>query len=436
MSKSAPSADNSVLKTRLPNGLTVVLKPMHHAPVASFWIWYRVGSRNERPGHTGIAHWVEHMMFKGTPHFPPGTLDRTVSREGGRWNAFTWLDFTAYYETLPADRIDLALRLESDRMVNTIMTGEATESERTVILSERHMYENQPMFLLGEELQAAAFRVHSYHHEVIGDEADLLTMSRDDLYQFYQRYYAPDNATAVVVGDFDPQEMLAKINDHFGRLPAANAPAPVIRPEPPQRGERQVTRHGPGDTTLLMHAWKAPAANDPDYYPLALLNAAFTGGGSLGMFGGGGSNKSSRLYRALVSADLAVAVHGSVTPTIDPYLITIVCVLHPAADLAALESALDAEIGRLATHPLTIEELGKARKRARVQFVRAGESITGQAQLLGMGEAALGDYAWAEKALARLEAVTLDDIERVRARWLNSATRTVARYVPDNGAQE
>lgn len=422
--------EQTVFKTQLDNGLTVVLKQMHHAPVASFWVWYRVGSRNEKPGHTGSAHWVEHMMFKGTPLFPPGTLDRAVSREGGRWNAFTWIDFTAYYETLPAERIDLALRLESDRMVNAIITAEATESERTVILSERHMYENQPLFLLYEEVQAAAFRVHPYHHEVIGDEVDLETLSRDDLHAFYGRHYAPNNAIVVVVGAFEREEMLAKIAAHFGKLPAGPAPTPVTRREPPQNGERRVTLHGPGDTTYLLYAYKAPAADDPDYYPLALLNAAFAGGGSLGMFGGGGSNKSSRLYQALVSTGLAVGVSGGLTPTVDPFLYNLLAVLHPNAALPDLERALDAEIERLATHPLTQAELDKALKRARVQFVQAGESITGQAQMLGMAEAVVGDYRWFETALEKLSAVTLADIERVRARYLRPTNRTVGRYIP------
>ena len=218
---------SNIHKSTLDNGLTVVLKEMHHAPVTTFFVWYRVGSRNEKPGYTGISHWVEHMMFKGTPQFPGGTLDRAVSREGGRWNAFTWLDFTAYYETMPADRIDLALRLEADRMVNTIMEPDITETERTVIISERHMYENYPTFLLSEELQAAAFRVHPYHHEVIGDEVDLTTMSREDLYQHYRRFYAPNNAIAVAVGDFDTGKMLARITEH-SRARLALAPGLAV----------------------------------------------------------------------------------------------------------------------------------------------------------------------------------------------------------------
>lgn len=421
----------SVTKTRLANGLTVLLKEMHHAPVISFWVWYKVGSRNEKPGITGSAHWVEHMMFKGTPTFPAGTLDQAVSREGGRWNAFTWLDFTAYFETLPADRIELALKIESDRMVNATMAPADTESERTVIISERHMYENQPMFVLNEELNAAAFRVHPYHHEVIGDQVDLETMTRDDLYAFYRQHYAPNNATVVVVGDFETDAMLALVERYFGEIPAGPPIPSVTRMEPPQKGERRVDVRGPGDTAYLVHAYKAPDATDDDYFALALLNAAFAGGS---FFGGGTTNKSSRLYRALVSAELAVAVSGRSAATVDPYLYSIVAVVHPERTLDEVEAALDAEVARLATEPITAEELEKALKRAKVQFVMAGESITGQAQMLGMSESVVNDYRWAETALERLEAVTLEDIERVRRRYLRPETRTVGRYVPNAGA--
>lgn len=419
-----------VLKTTLSNGLTVVLKEMHHAPVTSFWVWYRVGSRNERPGLTGASHWVEHLMFKGSPQFPPGTLDRLVSREGGRFNAFTWLDFTAYYEVMPADRIDLALRLEADRMAYALLNEEDVASERTVILSERHMYENHPHFLLGEEVQAAAFRVHSYHHEVIGDEADLLTMTRDDLHHHYRRYYAPGNATVVVVGDFQTDQMLSRIRELYGSLPAGEPLPFVARPEPLQRGERRVTVTGPGDTAYLDVAYHAPAATQPDFYPLVLLNAAFAGGGSLGFFGGGGTNKSSRLYKALVATELAVSAGGSVAPTADPYLYGISAVARSGRSLAEVEAALDAELERLAREPITQAELDKARKRAKAQFVMAGDSVSGQGQMLGMAETIAGDYRWFENVLDNLQAVTLADLERVRQQYLRRENRTVGWYVP------
>ena len=424
-----------IRKTTLGNGLTVVLREMHHAPVASFWIWYRVGSRNEKPGHTGVSHWVEHMMFKGSPAFPPGTLDRTVSRLGGRFNAFTWIDFTAYFETMPSEHIGLSLELEADRMVNAFMDEDAVNSERTVILSERHMYENQPMFLLHEELTSAAFRVHPYHHEVIGDEVDLTTMTTGDLRSYYRRHYAPINAVVVVAGDFDGEEMLERIDRHFGAIPASEPVAPVLRQEPPQRGERRVTVSGPGDAAYLVHAYRAPAANDPDFYPLVLLNAAFAGGSSLGFFAGAGSNKSSRLYKALVAAGLAASASGSMTPTIDPFLYRISAVARPGRSLAEIETALDAALARLAAEAIAQNELEKALKRAKAQFVMASESVTGQGQMIGMSEMVAGDYSWFEETLEQLSAVTLEDVERVRRQYLRPENRTVGWYVPSgNGS--
>ncbi|MCL4804509.1 MAG: insulinase family protein [Anaerolineae bacterium] len=422
---------STVLKTTLANGLTVLLKEMHHAPVTTFMVWYRVGSRNEVPGRTGVSHWVEHMMFKGTPQFPGDVMEKMISREGGVWNAFTWLDYTAYYETMPSDRIDLALRLEADRMINTLMEPEEVESERTVILSERAMYENQPRFLLDEEMTAAAFRVHPYHHEVIGDTADLQSMTRDDLYAHYRRHYSPTNAIAVVVGDFDTNSMLGQIEALYGSIPAGEATAPVRRSEPVQAGERRVIVNGPGDTAYLTFAYRVPGATHPDYPALTLLNAAFAGGSSLGMFGGGGSNRSSRLYKALVSTELAAGAYGSLAPTIDPFLYTISAVVRAGRSLSEVETALEAELARLATEPITANELAKALKRARAHFVMAGESISGQAQLIGAAEATTGDYQWFESVLERLGKVTLDDIERVRRAYLHRRNRTIGWYEPD-----
>ncbi|MCA9929222.1 MAG: insulinase family protein [Anaerolineales bacterium] len=420
-----------VIKKVLANGLTVLLQEMNHAPVASFMVWYRVGSRHEKPGITGISHWVEHMMFKGTPAFPNGSLDRLISREGGYNNAFTWLDYTAYYETLPAHRIELALQIEADRMVHTRMTPKEVEAERTVILSERGMYENDPRFALNEELTAAAFRVHPYHHEIIGDVSDLTTMTRDDLYGFYRSYYAPNNAIVVVVGDFEAESMLSRIEGQFGDLPMGEPLPPVVRQEPVQKGERRVAVNGADPTSHLVVAYRAPAADHPDYFPLTLLNAALAGGSSLGMFGGGGSNKSCRLYKALVDTDLAVNVSGSLVPTIDPFLYAISAVVRNGHTAAEVEAALDAELVRLATEPMSQVELDKALKRAKAEFVLSSESMTGQAQLLGMAEAVVGDYRWFETVLGRLTAVSLSDIERVRQTYLQKRNRVVGWYEPE-----
>jgi len=417
-----------ISKTDLDNGLTIVLKEMHHAPVISFMVWYRVGSRNEVPGQTGISHWVEHMMFKGTRQFPASRLDRLISREGGQWNAFTWLDFTAYYETLPAHRIDLALELESDRLVNLRMDAADVEAERRVIISERQMYENDPHFQLNEALSAMAFRVHPYHHEVIGDLVDLQTMSQLDLFEYYRRNYVPNNAIVVVVGDFESSEMLAKIDAFFGGIPAGETAVPITRQEPEQKGERRLTIEGTDETAYLIYAFRAPAATNPDFFPLVLLNAALAGGGSLGMFGSINSNKSSRLYKAMVDTELAAAASGSLMPTVDPHLYTINVVARHGRSLDEIEAALQAELDRLYVDPVTPYELEKALKQAKAEFVLAGESITGQAQLLGMAEAVAGDYRWYETVLNKLRAVSLADIERVRSAYLRNRSLTVGRY--------
>lgn len=421
---------SAVTKTSLENGLTVVLKEMHHAPVASFWVWYRVGSRNELPGITGASHWVEHMMFKGSAKFPPGSIERLISREGGRFNAFTWIDFTAYFETLPSEQIDLALQIESDRMANAIMTEEAVDSERTVIISERQMYENQPTFLLREELTSAAFRVHPYHHEIIGDEVDLRSMDREDLTNHYRKFYAPNNAVVVSAGDFETSAMMDRIQKLFGDIKPAEPAQPVVRQEPKQRGQRRVTVKGPGETSYITYAFRSPPALHEDFLPLVLLNAAYAGGSSLGIFSGGTTNKSSRLYKALVSTDLAAAVSAGAAPTIDPYLYSITAVARPQVSLDEIEEALKAELARLETEPVNAEELGKALKRAKAQFVLAAESVTGQGQMLGMAEAVAGDYHWYENTLEALGQITLDDLMRVQKTYLQADNCTVGLYKP------
>ncbi len=322
-------------RARLRNGLQVLLKEIHTAPITSVWIWYRVGSRNERAGQTGVSHWVEHMQFKGTPTFPPGHLDRAISREGGLWNAMTWLDWTAYYETLPSDRVDLALRLEADRMSQSLFANKDVTSERTVIISERQGHENEPTFRLSEEMQAAAFRVHSYHHEVIGDVADLASMTRDDLYSHYRRYYLPNNAILAVAGDFQWRPMLARIRELFGGLAPAAAPPQSTRPEPAQRGERRVSVEGPGETAYVEVAYHVPPASDPEFFPLIVLDSVLSGPSNFNLFGAGISNKTSRLYRALVETELAASVGGGMAATIDPYLYSIVATVRQREDSRA-----------------------------------------------------------------------------------------------------
>ncbi len=201
---------------KLDNGLTILTKEMHHVPLVSQWVWYRVGSRNEPHGKSGISHWVEHMQFKGTPAYPINVLDKEISRDGGIWNAMTSLDWTAYFETMPAHKLDIALQLEADRMRNSLFDVQETELERTVVISEREGNENEPLFRLGEAVQKAAFQKHTYRHQVIGEMQDLKSITRDDLYAYYRAHYTPNNALIALAGDFHTSEVLDKYAQLYG----------------------------------------------------------------------------------------------------------------------------------------------------------------------------------------------------------------------------
>jgi zinc protease len=422
---------NGVYKSRLKNGLTFLLKEVHTAPVISWWVWYRVGSRHERPGHTGISHWVEHMMFKGTRRFPGESADRAIARDGGFRNAMTWIDWTAYFETMPADKIDFAMRLEADRMRRALFPPKEVDAERTVIISERQGYENNPTFRLAEEVQAAAFRVHPYHHEVIGDLADLHSMTRDDLYGHYRRYYAPNNAIAVAVGDFKTREMRARLERLFGAYPPQPRPSLAPRPEPEQKGERRVVVTGEGETAYLEVAYHAPSATDADFYPMVALDSILAGASSFNVFGGGGtSNKSSRLYRALVEKGLAATVSGGLNPTVDPYLYSIFCTVRQGQTPPAVEEALDVEVDRVLNAPVTADELAKAVKQARAMFAYGSESVTNQGFWLGFTEV-FDTHAWFENYLARLAAVTVADVQRVAQKYLARTNRTIGYFIPE-----
>lgn len=411
----------------LDNGLTVLLKEQHNAPVISWWVLYRIGSRNERTGTTGVSHWVEHMMFKGTEQFPGSILDKMISRLGGSWNAQTSMDYTAYYETMPADQIDLALRLEADRMMNAQFVEDEVASERTVIISERQGAENSPMFWLGEELRAAAFRVHGYHHEIIGDMTDLHTMTRDDLYGHYKHHYMPNNAIAVAVGDFKTEDMLKRINELYGSIPAGEKPNLFVRQEPEQMGERRVVVERPGSTAFLEIGYRAPAATEDDWFKLAILNSVLTGPSGLG--GGSIDNKTSRLYKALVETELAVDVDGGLLPSIDPYLYDLVVVLRDGQELATVEAALNEQIERVVNENITQAELDKAHKQARALFAYSTERVTSQAFWLAFAEN-FHSYTWFDDYIKRLEAVTIQDVREVAEKYLRPQNRTVGWFVP------
>jgi zinc protease len=414
------------------NGLKVLLKEIHTAPLVSSWLWYRVGSRDEVTGHTGISHWCEHMQFKGTPNFPPSILDRAVSRDGGMWNAFTYFDWTTYFETMPTNKIDLGLRLEADRMVNSLFDEKEIASERTVVISEREGNENEPIFLLGEAVQNAAFRVHPYHHEIIGDTTDLRSINRDDLYRHYRAYYVPNNAVMSVAGDFKTGEMLARIREFYEQIPAGPIPPRIARPEPITRGEHRLTVEGPGETTYLDISYHAPAANDPDFFPVTVLDSLLSGPSSLNMFGGGGiSNKTSRLYRALVEKELAVSVSGGLSATDDPFLYSFVMTIHPKHKPEEVLAAFDDEIKRIQDQRIPVREITRAIKQARALFAYGSENITNQAFWLGHAEM-FSTYDWFLTYLDNLAKVTPADLQKAAQKYLCPQNRVVGSYFPIN----
>ncbi|MBN1955485.1 MAG: insulinase family protein [Anaerolineae bacterium] len=418
-----------IVKTRLENGLQVVLKESHTAPVSSFWVWYRVGSGRERPGITGISHWVEHMLFKGTPRWPRGTADRTISREGGIWNAFTWYDYTAYFATLPAAKIGLEIEIEADRMVNTLFDPQEVETERTVIISERQGAENDPLFLLNEKVMAAAFRVHAYGHDTIGHLDDLEKMTRDDLYHHYCTYYVPNNAVAVAVGDFDSDQMLELIQQQFGSLAAGEANGSATPAEPSQQEERRVVLEGDGTTAYLGVVFHTPPATAADFYPLVVMDSILSGASGMSALSGASTNKSSRLYRALVDTELATQVSGSLIPTVDPFVYSLTVTARKGQSLERVEERMVQELQRIAAEPISPRELEKSIKQAKAQFAYSSESVTGQASWLGWAEI-LADYTWFQEYLDNLEQVTLQDVQRVAAKYLQRSNSTSGWYLP------
>lgn len=421
---------SEVRETIFDNGLKVLTRELHNAPVASFWVWYRVGSRNEVLGITGAAHWVEHMMFKGTQKLAKGDVFKIVTRNGGVNNAFTWLDYTAYYETLPSDRLDIAIEMEADRMVNARFDPDEVASERTVIISEREGHENDPGFWLAEEMQATSYKVHPYHHETIGWKADLQRMTRDDLYNFYKKYYAPNNATVVAVGDFDTDKLLEKLQDTFGKIPrGADIPVLAIE-EPEQAGERRVTVKRPGAAPYFMASFKSPRATDPDFYATMMLAGVLGGSSGLAM-GRTSPGRSTRLYRALVEKGLTVDAGVFYRPMLDPYLFQVSATARPGVSLEKVEKGVLAELEKIANSPITDREFEKVLKQTRAQYVYGEDGVGNHGYRLGMLDI-VASWKMYDTFLENLEKVTKDDVQRVAKKYLSESNRTVGWFVPTN----
>jgi zinc protease len=403
-----------------------------HAPVVSLWVWYHVGGRNEVPGTTGMSHFLEHMLFKGTTKHPKGDLDRLLARYGAQWNAFTSEDVTCYFETVPKAHYRTALELESDRMRNALISIEETEAERTVIVSEREGYENDPSFLLGEELQAVAFSRHTYGQGVIGSKDEIKLMTRDGLYAHYRRFYAPNNAYVVVTGDDEPERLIEDAAVAFGPLePSHDLGEPPKAPEPVQHGERRiVVRRAGGTLPIVMMAFRAPRATDPRAAALSALAVALAGT-STGS--DGASGRSSRLHRALVETGLATDVDASFQLMKDPYLFLADATLRPGVKHADVERVLLEELAKVATDPVGDAEFERVRRQLLAATAFNTDTITWRSyrcgQLLSTGAAnSIGE--WYEK----LAAVTREQIRDAARDILIERARNVGWFVPENTA--
>ena len=428
----APAAPPHVHEEILENGLRVLVQEIHTAPLASVWCWYRVGSKDESPGLTGVSHWVEHMNFKGTTNIPRDKVKGIIEQFGGYWNGYTWIDQTTYTETATRDALDRMLFIESERMANCLYDPADCESERTVIISELQGGENDPDTLLDQELTASAFRAHSYRHPTIGWLADLQSMTRDDLYGYYRRFYVPNNATLVIVGDVDTKEAMRKAVHHFGRI----APGAVTRrpatTEPEQLGERRVTVSREGTTAYLKLGYHAPALGDADFFPMLMLDAVLTGAKGLNLWASFRTpppQKSARLYRALVNTGLASSVMGGIIPTQDPFLYTISITATEGTPLARVEEAATAEIDRVRAEGVTEAELAKARYQLRARSVFENDSITNIAHQLGYFET-IASWRLFQSMRERIDAVTVEQVSAAAAARLTSSNRTVGWFDP------
>ncbi|MBN2048231.1 MAG: insulinase family protein [Anaerolineaceae bacterium] len=422
---------NSFKRVTLKNGLVVLLKEIHTVPLVSNWLWYRVGSRNERQGLTGISHWVEHMQFKGTELFPAGVLDKAISRDGGFWNAMTYLDWTAYFETMPADKVDLGFQLEADRMIHSFYDLEEVESERSVIISELEGGKNSPLTRLNEAVQQHCFDLHPYRNEVIGSVEDLRSITRDDLFSHYRSFYNPRNAVVAVAGDFKTDSVLRRIEELFGDIPGSALAEEPIELEAPLNEERRVDVEGPGETAYLLVAYRAPRANSRDFFILTLLDSILSGPTSLNLFSAGITNRTSRLYDKLVMGNQAVSVFGSLSATIDPYIYDVLVTIHPQSSHEAVLALFDEEVDRLQNELISMDEVRQAVKQQRALFAYGSENITNQAFWMGFSEM-FAQYEWFERFIDEINSVTPDELQRVAQEYLQPARRVVGRYLPVN----
>jgi zinc protease len=410
----------SVLAATLDNGLRVLLLEDHRSPIVSFQVWYRVGSRNEERGRTGIAHFLEHMLFKGTPKYGRGQFARLVEQNGGQDKAFTSQDVTSYYVNITADKLDLVVDLESDRMVNALLDPKEIDSERQVVIEERRTRtEDDPNGFLGEEVGALAFHAHPYGQPIIGWMEDINRITPEEIRAVYKTYYQPNNAIVVAVGAFKAPALLDKIKEHFGRIPRAPAPPAVTAKEPVQNGQRRVLVQKEAQLPIVYLAYHVPNQTSPDAPALEMLSTILSSG------------RSSRLYRSLIyDRQLALDAGGDYSWfSFDPNLFWFWATAMPGQTPETLEKELLAEMDKLGKEPVTDVELQRARNQIEAAFVFQEDSVHRRASLLARFET-IGGHALKDTYLERIRAVTAADVQRVARAYFLEQRKNVGVLLP------
>jgi len=405
----------------LSNGLKVILVEEHKTPVVTSQVWYRVGSRYEVPGWTGLSHLLEHMMFKGTPKYGKGDFSRIVAKNGGTENAFTGQDYTAYFENLSSDRIGLSLELESDRMVNLLMDPKEFDLEREVVKEERRLRtEDDPKSYLIEQMYLVTFLTHPYRFPVIGWMEDINRLTPEDALRHYRTYYRPNNATLVVVGDIEPKALLPKIKEYFEKIPRGSDPPPPISYEPAQKGERRIVIKREAQLPFVFLGYHVPNYPNPDAYPLKVLATILSAG------------KSSRLYQSLVyEKKIALDTGGEYDPmTADPELFYFYGMTQPGQTLEALEKGLYEVIERLKNQPVSDKELQKAKNQLEAEFIFSQDSNFYQAMQIGTAETIGAGVGYLENYVDHIRKVTAQDVMRVAKKYLYEDNRTVGILIP------
>jgi zinc protease len=419
----SPSQQFPVTTRTLKNGMKVLVQPDHSIPNVALYIFYRIGSRNEHPGTTGLSHFFEHMMFNGAKKYGPGELDKVMEANGGSNNAYTTQNVTVYQDWFPRSAMPLIYDIEADRIRDLTFDPKKIASEREVVASERRLsVDNNNFGLLDEQLWATAFIAHPYQWPVVGWMSDIEHWTMEDLKHHFEMGYAPNNATMVVVGDVTPEEIFQLCEKYIEPIPSHAPPPPVTTLEPEQLGERRLVVHKPAELPLLMVAYHIPQTNNPDFYALNILRSVLFQG------------ESSRMYQRLVDKDqIALDVSSAVQPSFDPTLVIITAQPRQGVDPQTCEKAIYEELQRAAGTPIGDQELEKAKNNRLVEFYREMRTINGRANTIGTYDVFMGDYHKLFDAAKNYSAVTKEDVQRVAKNYFGANNRTVATLLPESG---